>query len=262
MATLNLKDVTKYVEQNVGTFHAKRLEKLEKLNFREVLKRKNPYLFKAKNILTAQDLVKSLLDAYLQSQEETLFGDFLEGVAIFVCQKVFGGVKSRVLEGIDLEFPKNGNYYIIEIKSGPNWGNSSQIKKMKDNFKNAEKVLLAKDKSLKVIAINGCCYGIENRPNKDGYQKVCGQEFWQLISDSSTLYTDIIEPLGHKAKEKNEEFLKAYAKVVNQFTLKFAQDFCDDGVINWQKIVEFNSKRKPKAAKTMKPKVKKTSAKK
>jgi len=101
MPTLNLKDVTKYIEQNIGTFHAKRLEKLEKLNFKEVLKRKNPYLFKAKNILTAQDLVKNLLDAYLQSQEKTLFGDFLEGVAIFVCQKVFGGVKSRVLS-----FPK------------------------------------------------------------------------------------------------------------------------------------------------------------
>lgn len=63
MAALNLKDVTQYVEKNIGTFHAKRLEKLEKLDFNEVLKRKNPYLFKAKNILTAQDLVQNLLDA-------------------------------------------------------------------------------------------------------------------------------------------------------------------------------------------------------
>lgn len=247
MPILNLKELTQYVEQNIGTFHTKRLEKLEKLNFKELLKRKNLYLFKAKNILTAQDLVKNLLDAYLQSQEETLFGDFLEGAAIFVCQKVFGGVKSRVLEGIDLEFPKNGNYYIIEIKSGPNWGNSSQIKRMKDNFKNAEKTLLKQQNpNLKVVAINGCCYGIENQPNKDGYQKICGQEFWKLISDSNTFYTDIIEPLGHQAKEKNKEFLQTYAKVINQFTLKFAQDFCDDGVINWQKIVEFNSKRNRK----------------
>lgn len=196
MPTLKLKDLNKYIEQNIGTFHAKRLEKLENLNFRKVLKRKNPYLFKAKNILTAQDLVKNLLDAYLQSQEETLFGNFLEGLAIFVCQKVFGGAKSRVLEGIDLEFSKNGSYYIIEIKSGPNWGTSSQIKKMKDNFNKAEKILLNQNNNLKIIAINGCCYGIENQANKDGYQKICGQEF------------------------------------------------CDNGVINWQKIVEFNSKRK------------------
>lgn len=244
MSKLNLQEVSQYVEQNIGTFHTKRLEKLEKLNFKELLKRKNPYLFKAKNILTAQDLVKNLLDAYLQSQEETLFGDFLEGLAIFVCKKVFGGVKSRVLEGIDLEFSKNGFYYIIEIKSGPNWGNSSQIKKMRENFKNAAKELLKQNKNLKIIAVNACCYGVENKPNKGDYQKICGQEFWQLISDCPTLYTDIIEPLGHQAKEKNDEFFKAYAKVVNQFTLKFSQEFCDNGVINWQKIVEFNSKKK------------------
>ena len=117
---------------------------------------------------------------------------------------------------------------------------------MKDNFKNAEKALVKQNPKLKVLAVNGCCYGVENQPNKEGYQKVCGQEFWQLISDSATVYTDIIEPLGHQAKAKNEEFLKAYSKVINQFTLKFAQDFCEDGEINWQKIVEFNSKKKAK----------------
>lgn len=243
MKKLDLKNVTNYVEEHIGTFHAKRLEKLEKLDFNQVLKRKNPYLFKAKNILTAQDLVKNLLDAYLQSQEETLFGDFLEGLAIFVCQQVFGGVKSRVLEGIDLEFSKNEFYYIIEIKSGPNWGNSSQIKKMKDNFKNAEIILLKQNPNLNIMAVNGCCYGIENKSDKGSYQKICGQAFWELISDNNQLYIEIIEPLGYKAKEKNEEFLKAYSKVINKFTLKFAQEFCEEGEINWQKIVEFNSKK-------------------
>lgn len=246
MQKLNLKDLVFYIEQNIGAFHNKRLEKLQRLNLREVLKRKNPYLFRAKNILTAQDLVKNLLDAYLQSQEETLFGEFLEGVAIFVCQKVFGGVKSKTLEGIDLEFSKNGIYYIIEIKSGPSWGNSSQIKKMKDNFKTAEKKLLQQDPKRTILAVNGCCYGTENKPEKDGYQKICGQEFWTLISDNDTLYTDIIEPLGHQAKDRNEEFLKAYAKIINQFTLKFAQEFCEEGEINWQSVVAFSSKKKEK----------------
>jgi hypothetical protein len=102
---------------------------------------------------------------------------------------------------------------------------------------------------LKILAVNGCCYGIENQPNKEGYQKLCGQEFWQLISDSETVYTDIIEPLGNQAKERNEEFLKAYAKVINKFTLKFAQDFCKDGEIDWKQIVEFNSQKKVKIKK-------------
>lgn len=244
---LNIEDIAKYVEQNIGDFHSKRLEKLEKLNFKEILKRKNPYLYKAKNILTAQDLIKNLLDAFLQSQEETLFGDFMEGVAIFVCQMVFNGCKSQKLEGIDLEFVKNGIIYIVEIKSGPNWGNSSQIKRMKDNFQNAKAILESENQNAKVVAVNGCCYGIENKPNKGSYFKYCGQEFWEFISDDENLYIDIIEPLGHNAKEKNEEFLLAYARVINKFTLKFSQDFCEEGMINWKKIVEFNSQKSKKS---------------
>lgn len=227
---LNLDDVAIYVEKNVGTFHAKRLEKLQSLNLNEILKRKNPYLFKAKNILTAHDLVKNLLDAFLQSQEETLFGDFLEGVAIFVCEKAFGGKKSN-FEGIDLEFERDDCYYVVEIKSGPNWGNSSQIKRMKQNFKKAQRELKRQRPTLKVIAVNGCCYGRESRIKKDGYLKICGQEFWKILSDSDTLYADTIEPLGYKAKEKNEEFLRAYSRVINQFALKFSQEFCEEGDI-------------------------------
>jgi hypothetical protein len=90
---LNLQDVFEYVETHIETFHSKKLQKLERLTLNRLLVRKNPYLFKAKNIFTAEGLVRSILDAFLSSQEETLFGDFLEGVAVFVCGKVYGGVK-------------------------------------------------------------------------------------------------------------------------------------------------------------------------
>jgi len=133
MRRISLQDVRNYVADNIGNFHGSRLRSLRKLKLRQILKRKNPYLFRAKNILTAQDFVKTLLDAYLSSQEETLFGDFLEGLAIYINSKVYRGTKSSA-EGIDLEFDKNGMRYIVSIKSGPNWGNSSQIRKMRDNF--------------------------------------------------------------------------------------------------------------------------------
>jgi hypothetical protein len=48
-------------------------------------------------------------------------------------------------------------------------------------------------------------------------------------------------PLGHKAKEKNEEFEKERAKIVNLFTDEFCDKFCDGGIINWVKLVKFNS---------------------
>ena len=240
MKPLKMEEVKGYVEQNVGNFHEKRLQNIERLKLKTILKRKNPYLFKAKNILTASDLIKSLLDAHLSSQEETIFGDFLEGVAIFINGIVFRGYKSSA-EGIDLEFDKNFIHYIVSIKSGPNWGNSSQINRMKDNFKKAIKVLRTSNSQLHIQAVNGCCYGRDNRPEKGDYQKYCGQRFWEFISEEKTLYTNIIKPLGYKARERNDEFLEAYAQIINKFTLEFSQDFCVDGKIDWATLVKFNS---------------------
>lgn len=245
MRQKKLKEVFEYVETHISTFHQKRLETVKtKVDLDEILKQKNPYLFKAKNILTAQDLVKGFLDAFLQSQEETLFGDFIEGLAIFVCSSVYGAKKSE-LTGIDLEFEKDGIIYIVEIKAGWNWGNSSQIKQLKINFANA-KQFLEKKIGKKVIAVNGCCFGNKkNRnPEKTGYYKICGQEFWQLVSGSENFYIDIIEPIGHKAKQKNEEFIEAYSVLINKFTFDFAQRFCIDGKIDWKKLLEFNSGKK------------------
>jgi hypothetical protein len=204
--------------------------------------RKNPYLFKAKNILTSEVFVKYILDAHLSSQEETIFGGFLEGVAVFINGKVYGGTKSAA-EGVDLEFLKDGIKYLVAIKSGPNWGNSGQIKKMVDNFKQAKRVLGTNTSRINIVAVNGCCYGRESKPDKVDYLKYCGQAFWEFISGNADLYTEIIEPLGYQAREKNEEFQLHYATLVNRFTSEFSADFCPEGIIDWIALVRMNSKQ-------------------
>jgi len=181
MQPLNLNDVIKFIEENIGEFHERRANSLQILKLTEVLKRKNPYLFKAKNINDAHDLVKLLLDAHLSSQEETVFGEFLEKLAIFVCGRVFDGRKSSA-EGIDLEFTRDNILYVASVKSGPNWGNSNQILRMKDNFLKAIKILKTNNPKIHVIAVNGCCYGKNKKPEKGNYQKLCGQMFWEFIS--------------------------------------------------------------------------------
>lgn len=246
MKPLQKEDVLLYVEKNIGIFHKKRLEKLDSLKLKEVLRKKNPYLFRAKNILKAQDLIQAIVNAFLSSSEEGIFGDWLEGLAIFVNEKVYGGRKSSTT-GVDLEFENSGTRYIVSIKSGPNWGNSSQVKKMVDNFNSARRILRTSGSKIKVIAVNGCCYGLTTKKNRyqaeGDYEKLCGQAFWEFISGDSELYKSIIEPLGHKAKEKNDAFYKSYSKKINLFTLEFITDFCNDtGDINWDKLVEFNSK--------------------
>lgn len=245
MKTLSTNQVVNFVENNIGEFHRRRLENLSSLKLQKILTRKNPYLFKAKNILLYQDFVKLLLDAHLSSQEETIFGDFLEGLAIFINNQILGGQKSGI-QGIDLEFSKDGVRYLVDIKSGPHWGNSNQIKKMKDNFKKAKIVIRQRNPTISVVAVNGCCYGKDNKPDKGDYYKFCGQQFWEFISGNENLYLDIIVPLGHKAKEKNEEFHKEYAKIVNNFTIEFSNKYCKDGNINWEELVKLNS-AKPKS---------------
>lgn len=241
MKKLNLKDVLQYVEDNIGTFHQKRISSLDNLKLSKVLQRKNPYLFKAKNILTADEIVRGIVDAHISSSEEGIFGDWLEGLAIFINEKVYEGKKSGII-GVDLEFDNDGKRYIVNIKSGPNWGNSSQISKMVSDFKVAKKTLRTSNSGLIIVAINGCCYGRDNNSDKGDYFKYCGQKFWEFISGETNLYIEIIEPLGHNAKEKNDEFLKSYSQMINKFTREFGNEFCNrSGAIEWEKLVIFNS---------------------
>lgn len=244
MKKLNLEKVKKYVEDNIGGFHERRLNSLNELKLHKILKRKNPYLFKAKNVLTSEQIVRGILDAHISSNEEAIFGDWLEGLAIFINSEVYSGKKSGIT-GIDLEFDKDNIRFIVTIKSGPNWGNSSQIKKMISDFNSAKKTLRTSNTKMHIIAVNGCCYGRDNNPDKNGnYFKYCGQEFWEFLSGDSNLYTKLIKPLGHKAKQKNDSYSIAYARIVNKFTLEFSEQFCkSNGDINWEKLVKFNSSK-------------------
>jgi hypothetical protein len=240
MKLLDLDNVHRYVEENIGSFHKARIHSLEELKLTKLLKAKNPYLFKAKNVLTGHELVKLLLDAYLSSQEEGLFGDFLEGLARYVCHQVYQGAKSAG-EGIDLQFENDGITYLVSIKSGPHWGNSGQIANMKSAFTKAQRILKTNNPKILVQAVNGCCYGKDSRPDKGDYLKLCGQRFWSFISGNDDLYIQIVEPLGHKAKQRNESFQKLYAQVINRFEKEVLKDFIKDDLIDWAKLVKFNS---------------------
>src|SRR3989304_548951 len=96
MKKIKLRDVTRYVEENIGTFHQQRIASIDALKLSQVLKRKNPYLFKAKHMLTAEQIVKGLVDAHISSNEETIFGDWLEGRGRAKHKKGFRRGKSRI----------------------------------------------------------------------------------------------------------------------------------------------------------------------
>ena len=251
-----LQAVQEYVEANIGAFHEKRLHTVQRRPVNEILKRKNPYLFKAKH-QDATQLIRSILDAFISSQEETLFGEFLEGVAVFVAERVNNGYKHSVDEvtGIDLVFEKNNIVYVVDIKSGPNWGNSSQVNKMYRNFSEAIDSLGSRYPHHTIVPVNGCMYGKDRKPRKIGkiresgevvgeitYWKICGQDFWYFISNEQQLYLEIIEPLGTGADQRNRAFRDEYDKFINKATTIFLADFLhQDYSVDWDRLTQFVS---------------------
>lgn len=184
-----------------------------------------------------------MLDAHLSSNEESIFGHFLEGLAREICFQAFGGRKSTT-EGLDLDFERDGYRYVVSVKSGPNWGNSGQIKKMVQLFDQARRIAGPKNP---LIAVNGCCYGRDGSPHKErgNYQKLCGQDFWSLISGDDDIYQELVEPLGFEAKIHVDAFCEEYGSVINKFTKAFIEEFCDvEGRINWNVLLELNSGRR------------------
>jgi len=241
MNSLNLEEVCLYVNQTIEKFHQNRIQIVSNLTLEKLIS-KNPYLFRAKNINLASELIISTLEAFLSSSEEKLFGDFLEDLAVFIAGKTTGGHKSTA-PGIDLEYENNGTYYIISIKSSTNWGNSSQHRRLAQDLSNAERRLRQSLHVQHVQKVLGICYGkTKTSITADGYLKVVGQNFWTLISGDDNLYIDIIEPVGFRAKEHNEIYQRERDRVTNLLTHRFMDRFCDEsGRIDWPKLLQANS---------------------
>lgn len=230
-----------FANDKIVSFHENRLRVLENLELRNVLKKKNPYLFRAKHLMTASELISSIMDAFLSSSEEKLFGDFLEDLAIHVSEQYHQGHKSSA-QGLDLEFDRGDTRYLVSIKSGPNWGNSSQYRALREAFRKALVVQSQRSDGLHAEAVLGICYGKTRSTFNGHYWKYTGQAFWHFLSGDPHLYLDIIEPIGHHAKRHNEDFDERRCALINRFSAEFIRDFCDlDGNIDWPRLVRYNS---------------------
>lgn len=252
MKKLDYEKLYKFIASDViRPFYDIRLTRLEFAKLSIIAKRKNPYLFKAKNIETAGDLAKNILDAFLSSQEETIFGDLMEKLAIHVCHEIFNGSKAE--EGkypsVDLIFDREGKTYIVGIKSGPNWGNSDQVTTMKRNLRLAKKLVRAKLGKKDIVSVNGCIYGRDDNPHKVNknpelsYYKICGQAFWELVSGDDQLYKKIIQPLDKEAKKRDDTFKNLYVKKINEMTKDIVERFYTKDNLDWYKVIDYVSKK-------------------
>ena len=222
------------VERHVQQFVVDRRDAINKLKLPQLLRKKNPYLFMARHTDSPSELAEELVAAALSSSEETKFGATLENIAIDICADVFGGQKSAAT-GIDLEFHRGDRRYIVAIKSGPNWGNSSQQAKMRQDFAAAARTIRQHDRDANVFAVNGCCYG-RGHFDRGEFVKMCGQPFWELISGDDTMYRRLVEPLRDAA---SNGFVSERAKLTRRLSVELGTDWTlESGYIDWLKVVD------------------------
>jgi Type II restriction endonuclease EcoO109I len=230
-------EIETFVRDNIVEFHRWRASNLNRIKLADLIGKKNPYLFRAKNLNVAGDLINAVLTARLSSAEEGVFGKFMEDVAIMVAEKTGRGQKSKG-EGIDIELVLDGVRHLIAVKSGKNWGNAQSVAKQKQDFRRAVQVMKQSKLAGEVLPVLGICYGNFRTRHTGEFLHIGGQSFWHLLSGDTNLYVEIIEPLGHEAQRYDDEFKQHVANVTNRLTHEFTEQFCQpNGAIDWPKLV-------------------------
>lgn len=238
---INQEAVEQAIAYSLEQFYNSLLEKIDTINIDSIMKRKNPYLYRAKAIQSAAEIVEGVLSATISSSEETIFGNcFFEPLAIAAS----GGSKA-LAEGVDImvDDRENNTIYAIAVKSGPSVFNADSKKRQEQNFNAARK--LAQQAKAIYEPIIGYSYGKKRSTGKGRptiYKELAGQDFWAELTGDSDFYLKIITYMGNKPEQYLEKYRESYNKASNRLVKQFTDKFCDDdGSINWDKLVRFNS---------------------
>lgn len=240
---MNPDELEQIVKDGLQRFYERRIASLASLRPADLLRRKNPYLLKALGLENAFDLVAELLRQHVTASDETIFGDaFVEPIALAVS----GGKKSSA-KGVDIEVETDTTYKAISVKSGPNVFNSSQVAQMNRQFDELRKRL---DTYLRQVGkyfdpILGASYGRKDSASTSArkYRLVAGQAFWQELTGDPEFYLKLIQLMRDYPREHRRAFEAEWNRTVNRLGRYVLTEFTDeDGNIDWEKLVEFNSK--------------------
>ncbi len=235
----NDENLVNAIARALDEFYSSLIKKADNLNIKTIMKRKNPYLFRAKSMNSASEIVDALLSAFISSSEETIFGNvFFEPIAT-----VASNGKKALAEGIDIMIERDDTIYAIAVKSGTSVFNADSRRKQEQNFMAARK--LAQQAKKRFVPIVGYGYG-KKKTSSHGipkfYEELAGKAFWTELTGDEDFYKKLIRYMDRLPEKYVEEFNVAYQKASNRLVREFTQEFCyEDGSIDWETLVEFNS---------------------
>ena len=233
--------VQKAIAEALESFYKSLIAKIDTININDIIKSKNPYLYRAKAMNKAYDIINSILQAFVSSSEETIFGNvFFEPLDIAASNG-----KKSLAEGVDIDISDDSAklQYAIAVKSGTSVFNADSKKRQADNFARTRK--LAAQGHYNFSAIVGYAYGTKQESNRGSakiYIELAGEEFWTMLTGDKDFYKKIITYMGELPEKYVDDYNVSYDKACNRLVRDFSQEFCNaDGSIDWEKLVDFNS---------------------
>lgn len=238
---MNEKELEKLIAKSLNDFYKRRINRLDTLNLKKVLKRKNPYLFRSMGIEKASEIVETILSAYISSSDETIFGNaFFEPIACKI-----SGSKVSDAEGVDFTIEQEGKYKAVSMKSGPNPFNSSQKKKQNEQFTALKQRLYKIHKQFDPILGHGYGKLDKTASGKQIYRDVSGQKLWTELTGDPDFYLKLIRLMKDVPQKHKPEYQKVWDSAINKFTREFINDFCfENGSIDWDKFTVLVSEDK------------------
>ena len=229
--SLGMERSFKVVEEFEATFTKPITEKLSKLKMRDIVKRKNPYLYRASGVSTCEEFVSRAFTEYTSTIGENYFGSFFESVARIVS----GGVKPASGGEIDLDVRRGNDAYLYTIKSGPGGYNSSIEAKARLDLGHAEQRL--RQDRVTTHKKMAYAYGRQKTSFKDGIEKLASKDFWYELSDDGEFYIKLLDVCAELMP-----LFKADANAPYQLLLNEAHElFCEGDSIRWDKVIRMVS---------------------
>jgi len=230
------------IEKCLDDFYQRRFSNLEKLQLRKILRRKNPYLFKALGTEDASEIVRRLLEAFISSSDETIFGEaYFEQVS-----RNLPRIQVSDAKGVDLILQEEKVIHAYALKSGPNPYNASQKERQNTEFLELKSRLMKLQKQFDPVL--AYAYGRKSRASggKWIYRETSGEEFWKELTGDSDFYLKLIRLMKDIPLRRKDEYKSKWDAAINRFTREFTEDFCFlDGHIDWEKLTKFVSGESP-----------------
>ena len=231
VAGLSLPQSEQLIEEFEITFARPFAQKMNSLKMKEIIKNKNPYLYRSSGIRTCEDLVHRILQDYVSASVEGNFGKFFEGVA----RVVSGGIKPVGGGEVDLDVREGNVARLYAIKSGAKGFNSSSYDKAKRDLNSAERRLRQdRVRTEKKVAF---AYGRKQSSFTDGIERLSSKQFWAEVSGVPDFYEKLLDICDVLAPLYTADMQAPYDGLLREAH----QLFCDGSEIDWDKILKLVS---------------------